>query len=154
MSYVESFKIGWSILWRQCAWVAALAVAVWAVGRSALAVAIPALVLFCLPLTIRRLTRITYSDFHLSVGRPDGSTSNFTYIEALALSLAICLANAFLAGPLAWVLRQTYQYFLLAFYPIFVAGPIAAFVLAYFPVSRFELQILHNSWLPGIHDSI
>jgi len=154
MSYVEAVKIGWSILWRQCVWMAALAVAVWAMGRLAVAVAIPALIFFCLPLTIRRLTTIAYSDFHLSVARPGGSASNFSYFEALVLSLAICLVNAFLAGPLAWVLRETYQYVLLAFYPIFVAGPIAAFVLVNFPSSRFDLQVIPNSWLPEIQDSI
>jgi hypothetical protein len=158
MSYGEAFKIGWSILWRQSAWAVFLAVAVWAiykdqhaVGIGAIPVAAVALIFYFLPLTIRRLTAIRYSDFHLSVSRPEGEASDFTYVEALALSFSIHLVNAFLAVPLMWLLRETYQYVLLMFYPLFVAGPLAAFVLANFPTQRFELQVIPNSWLPEIH---
>lgn len=160
MSYLEAFQIGWSILWRKCAWMAAagaLELGLYFYGHSralAAGAAIasgPVLMFYVFPRIIQGLTSIEYTDFRIVLTRPEGGKPELTYLESLALLFSIYLANAFLAIPLRLLLAATYQYFVLAFYPIVVAMPAAAYILVNFPTKRFQLEVVRTGYLyPGV----
>src|SRR5579872_1189955 len=80
MSYLEAFKVGWSILWRKAAWLAAAGACLLAVHlylKSAqltigLAVSMGLVLLFYVfPRILQHLTAIEYNDFRLAVTRGD-----------------------------------------------------------------------------------
>lgn len=151
MSYFEAFQIGWSMLWRQLAWTAAGFTLVaafyktqhslaWTIRLAAATAALLFLVIF--PRIIRHIPTIEYSGFRLVVHRSDDRPPRLAWLECLVLLLAIYLVNAFVASPLKWLLTQTYQFFILAFYPFVVAMPLSAYILVGFPSNRFQLEVL------------
>jgi hypothetical protein len=150
MSYLEAFRIGWTILWRTCAWVATGGLAVLAVQEgwrsrtltagSAMGVGL-VLLFYIFPRIIRGLTAIDYRDFRLTVHRSESGPAGLTYLESLVLLFSIYLANAFFSLPIRWLLHETYQFVVLLFYPLVVAAPFAAYILVNFPSDRFELEV-------------
>ncbi len=158
MSYMEAFQVGWSILWRKLAWTAAAALLLLLIREStnprvlwqAGLIVVPILLFYIFPNIIRGLTSIQYGDFRLILRRPTGGNPRFTYFESLVLLLAIYLVNGFFAAPIGWILRETYQFVVLLFYPLVVAAPLAAYVLVNFPGKRFELQVERHVTFPAI----
>jgi hypothetical protein len=157
MSYIEAFQVGWSILWRKLAWTAAVALllllirestsqqVLWQVG----CVVVPILLFYIFPNIIRGLTSIQYPDFRLTLHRPTGGNPRLTYFESLMLLFAIYLVNGFFAAPIGWILRETYQFVVLLFYPLVVAAPLAAYTLVNFPTNRFELEVERRATFPA-----
>jgi hypothetical protein len=153
---MEAFQIGWSILWRKLAWTAAAAFllllirettnerVLWQVGF----VVVPILLFYIFPNMIRGLTSIQYPDFRLALHRPTGGNPRLTYFESLVLLVFIYLVNGFLAIPIGWILRESYQFVVLLFYPLVVAAPLAAYVLVNFPTNRFELEVERRATFP------
>lgn len=157
MSYMEAFQVGWSILWRKLAWTAAAAFllllirettsqqVLWQAGF----VVVPFLLFYIFPNIIRGLTSIQYPDFRLTLRRPTRGNPRLTYFESLVLLVFIYLVNGFFALPIGWILRETYQFVLLLFYPLVVAAPLAAYVLVNFPTDRFELEVERSATFPA-----
>jgi hypothetical protein len=105
MTYKRAVTFGWAIAWRSWWWsivvvLPPMLVAVFAIHRAVpLAdgerafrlVAIPLFLvlelLAVLPQSIRGAVPSAYSDFRVSVARPDGRNSGLRYLEALQVSL-------------------------------------------------------------------
>jgi len=167
MSYAQAFKIAWSLLWRHSIGVLALAIGAlllheflthqlelhWTFLKLALLLSAGAVYfLAILPVTLRKLTGIRYSDFRVVLRRTHDGPDSLTYREALLLSLAAEVLTGLTAGLALWLCYisvRTASTILGGFLPVslpalLLAMPLKAAILFWIPTPRFRLEIRND----------